>query len=119
MDLDEAQRESMRLMREHGLLGWGFRFDEGRRTFGRCRHNDKTISLSRRLTRLNDWSHVKATMLHEIAHALVGPNHGHDAAWRAMAVRLGTNPARCFEASYVEGDGKVKVPPRVTRVSFK
>lgn len=29
------------------------------------------------------------TVAHEVAHALVGPAHGHDAVWRRKAVELG------------------------------
>lgn len=118
MELETAQKEAMRLMREHRLDGWGFRFSDGTRTFGRCRHSDKTISLSRQLTRVNDAHHVIETILHEIAHALCGPHEGHGPRWRAMAVRVGCSPQRCFQASLVEGDGKVKVPSRVKRVTF-
>jgi hypothetical protein len=32
---------------------------------------------------------IRDTILHEVAHALVGENHNHDEAWRAKAIELG------------------------------
>jgi hypothetical protein len=45
------------------------------------------------------------TILHEIAHALVGARHGHDRVWRATALRIGCSGTRCVpeEAPRVEG----------------
>jgi Zn finger protein HypA/HybF involved in hydrogenase expression len=53
------------------------------------------------MTLLNSEQEVKNTLLHEIAHALVGPHHGHDRVWRAKALELGCNGSRCCEASVV------------------
>jgi hypothetical protein len=38
---------------------------------------------------------VRRTTLHEAAHALVGPGHGHKWVWRCMAITLGISPDRC------------------------
>ena len=46
---------------------------------------------------------IKDTILHEIAHAIVGPGHGHDAAWRAVAINLGVHPRACKRADLVKG----------------
>ena len=35
------------------------------------------------------------TILHEIAHAIAGPQHGHDAYWRRIAAALGCSAKRC------------------------
>ena len=111
MDLDEAQKEALRLMGEHGLQGWKFRWDDGRRTFGRCWHSKKEISLSQRLTKLNSRDKVIETILHEIAHAHAGHAAGHGPTWRAAAVRIGARPVRCFGP-------EVTVPPRYTKIKF-
>jgi SprT protein len=118
MELEIAQKEALRLMREHGLHGWGFRFDDGVRSFGTCRYRDKTITLSRRITQLNEAHHVTDIILHEIAHALAGHAAGHGPVWRATAVRIGCSAARCYESERSEGDGRVKVPNKVVKVRF-
>jgi len=72
-----------RLLREHGLVGWRFEYDNAKRRGGQCRHADRAISMSRHLVPLWSGPEVMTVLKHEIAHALVGPNHGHDAVWAA------------------------------------
>lgn len=36
------------------------------------------------------------TILHEVAHALVGPGHGHDEVWKATCLEVGARPERCY-----------------------
>lgn len=45
---------------------------------------------------MNDEARVKNTILHEIAHALVGGGHGHDWAWRSKALEIGCDGNRCY-----------------------
>ena len=84
-----------KLMTDHGLTeqGWKFDFSTSARRIAVCKHRIKTIEFS--LHRLgSDRAAIKDIILHEIAHALVGPKHGHDATWRAMCVRIGAKPNR-------------------------
>lgn len=89
MRRQEARDLARSLMDASGLFDWRFRFDHARRRAGVCTHATRTISLSGPLTDLYDADTVRAVILHEIAHALVGPAHGHDAAWRRAARSLG------------------------------
>lgn len=89
MRRQEARDLARSLMDASGLFDWRFRFDHAKRRAGACTHATRTISLSRPLTDLYDADTVRAVILHEIAHALVGPDHGHDAAWRRAARSLG------------------------------
>jgi predicted SprT family Zn-dependent metalloprotease len=89
MDLGIARGEMLGLMHHHGLEGWSFDWDRAVRRRGECRYGDKTITMSRRLTELASPEEARQTMLHEIAHALVGPHHGHDATWLRQARAIG------------------------------
>lgn len=87
------------LMKVHRLTarGWGFAVDNSVSRAGCCHYDTKTISLSRHLVAnprhaIND---VKNILLHEIAHALVGPAVGHGSVWRAMAIQIGCDGCRC------------------------
>ena len=86
----DAAQLARSLMIQHGLSGWAFRFDHARRRFGSCRYGEKTITLSRPLTLLNDDGQVRDTVLHEIAHALC-PGDGHGPNWKAACRRLGAD----------------------------
>ena len=87
-------------MAEHDLIAWSFKFDRAVRRFGSCWPGRRAITLSWRLTLLNDEAQVRNTILHEIAHALT-PGDGHGATWRAACRRLGITPERCFTADEV------------------
>lgn len=107
MDLKQAEAMALELMTKHELItdfldeSWVFQFDNARRRFGQCRHRRKTITLSKHLTLLNSEAEVKNVILHEIAHALVGTRHGHDAVWRAKAIEIGCTGDRCYDSNTV------------------
>ena len=88
------------LMASHGLVGWRIKLDHARRRAGQCDFTNKTISLSRLYVRYADIDHIRDTILHEIAHALVGPHHGHDAVWRQKAREIGCSATRCHNLSF-------------------
>lgn len=88
-------------MNEHGLHHWAFQFDHSVRRFGVCRFGTQTISLSKRLVELNDEARVRNTILHEIAHALVGPGHGHDYVWKIRARQIGCDGRTCVDSKTV------------------
>ena len=95
MELRAAYDMAAGLLREHGLDGWRVELDGAKRRAGVCRYADRVIGLSAPMTRVHTEDLVRDTVLHEIAHALVGPHHGHDAVWRRTAVRLGASGERC------------------------
>jgi len=101
MNLHDAEVMAIMLMNQYGLDDWTFQFDTARRRFGMCAHRRRLISLSAHLTELNSEDVVTDTLLHEIAHALVGANHGHDEIWIEQAVAIGCNGERCYSSDEV------------------
>lgn len=95
MDLRDAFALAEDLLEHHGLRDWSIRYDSAKRRAGVCRFADQIIGLSAPLTALHCEAEVRDTVLHEIAHALAGAKHGHDATWRAVAVRIGCTGERC------------------------
>jgi hypothetical protein len=95
MDLHAARTLATSLLAHHGLHDWRVAFDNAKRRAGQCRYADRVISLSAGLTRLHPEDEVRDTVLHEIAHALVGPSAGHGPAWRAKAREIGCSAQRC------------------------
>ena len=89
MDRRIARKEARILMDAAELGDWTFKFDTAKRRAGSCVYRAKTITLSGPLTDLYDRDTVRGVILHEIAHALVGPDHHHDPTWRRVARGLG------------------------------
>jgi len=119
MDIREALTLAEELVRQHGLDGWSVTFDHAKTRAGVCRPGRREIGLSIPLTRLHTDTEVRDTILHEIAHALVGANHHHDAVWQATARRIGCTGQRCVStgSARVEGAwvGNCPVGHRITR----
>lgn len=128
MDLHEAQTIGLEMMAKHGLLakGWQFEWFPAKSYFGMCVPAGKyrrgkrivlkpydSIKMSTHLTHLNPESEFRATMLHEISHALAGAKHGHDAHWRRIAKSIGDTGERCY------GDHVVRPSARWTAICRK
>ena len=98
--LDEVAAEAEGLMRRHGLTGWSFQFEDASKQAGVCVFGLQVIGLSRLYClHATDWQ-VRDTILHEIAHAMVGPKHNHDAAWKAVARSIGCTGDRCHKVEF-------------------
>lgn len=86
---------ALTLMAKHNLRNWVFKFDNAKSRRGQCDHRDKTISLSKPLTEIANESEIRNTLLHEIAHAIVGASHKHNNVWKRKAIEIGCNGKRC------------------------
>ena len=95
MELSAALKLGRELMASHGLGDWVLNLDRARTRAGACRPARREISLSAHLTRLHPEMEVRDTILHEIAHALVGPGHGQT---RSGARRHSRSAARASAA---------------------
>ncbi len=88
------------LMANHGLNPWSFQFDNGTKRAGCCDYANQVISLSYEYVKHAGEHAIRNTILHEIAHALVGRAHHHDAVWRAKAIDLGCSGERCHDVQF-------------------
>ena len=104
----EARKLALELMTQHGLHDWRFAFNQRKRTLGLCRFHGRTIELSLHLVDRNSADEIVDTILHEIAHALVGPGHAHDAVWRKMCLQVGARPERCGQADMPDGNWQAR-----------
>lgn len=105
MEPTHALRMARELLTEHGLRDWTVRLDRAKTRAGICRYRERVIGLSGPMTRLHSEAEVRDTVLHEIAHALVGPQHGHDQVWRATARSIGCSGQRCVPADAPRPEG--------------
>lgn len=98
------------LFAKYGLTDWRLILDHARRRAGQCDYQKKTISLSRHYVRYAEEAHIRDTILHEIAHALVGPHHGHDAVWRQKAREIGCTATRCHSLEFSAARWRMRCP---------
>ena len=98
--LVEVARLAEGLIHRHGLAGWSFQFNDASRQAGRCAYGIRVISLSRLFCLEAPADEVRDTLLHEIAHALVGPEHHHDSVWKEAARSIGCSGNRCHDVEF-------------------
>lgn len=101
MDLNLAMSFGRELMDAYGLRDWRLCSDAAVRRFGSCNYDARRITLSAPLVTLNSECEVLNCLLHEIAHGLVGPKHGHDETWRRVARGIGCTGDRCYSSERV------------------
>ena len=113
MELNALAETATRLLAVHGLVGWTFGLSGAKRRLGVCKYRRKRIEISDYYARNNPDAAVLDTLLHEIAHALAGPEAGHGPAWQAVAARIGATPRACDDSpdTVVEpGDWRTTCP---------
>lgn len=98
----EVRNLARDLMDQHGLTDWDLTLGTAKRVYGSCYHRSRTIKISTALAAINPVSETHNTILHEIAHALTGPGHGHDEKWKRYAEYIGADPVRCHDAETPE-----------------
>jgi SprT-like family len=96
-----AESLALDLLVDTGLadVGWTFGFDRAKRRFGLCHYMNQKITVSAFSLPHRTEDDVRQTLLHEVAHALVGGGHGHDDVWLAQARALGYVGGRCGSSS--------------------
>ena len=97
MELNLVKILADKLLDEHGLIekGWRFSFDRAKRRAGSCKFSKKEITIAKAYAEQQERMEIKNTILHEIAHALVGSQHGHSQIWRKKAKEIGCDASRC------------------------
>lgn len=80
--------------------GWTFGFDLAPSRAGVCRYSEQRIDLSVSYCMAATRAEIEDTILHEIAHAIVGPRHNHDAVWKAKAREIGCAGERCHRVQH-------------------
>ncbi|MEZ4483203.1 MAG: SprT-like domain-containing protein [Syntrophotaleaceae bacterium] len=98
--LEAVRQQADALLEEHGLATWRFDFDHATRRAGCCDYRRRRISLALQFARRASEAEITDTLLHEIAHALVGRKHNHNAVWRAKAQEIGSSGERCHDSRF-------------------
>lgn len=100
IQLDRIARKAERLIAKHGLKDWSFQYEDASKRSGVCDHYTRVIGLSRLYCLKAPAHFLRNTILHEIAHALVGPQHNHDQVWKEKARSIGCTGDRCHNVDF-------------------
>lgn len=101
-EVEEIAKELVARYQASGALpvGWSFGFDLAPARAGVCRYRERRVDLSVSYCQAATRSEIEDTILHEIAHAIVGPKHNHDAVWKAKAREIGCQGERCHRVQH-------------------
>jgi len=123
MNLEKAETLAKALIKEHLSDTYDFKWGKAKKTFGVCYYPmDKRkgyIRLSSILVALNTEEHVKDTILHEIAHAIVGFEAGHGKEFKRVAKRLGCTSLTAAKAGRVPDPAYVLYSPKTGNILKK
>ncbi len=92
-------------IKKHGLDDWDIRFNNKLRVCATTHYRGKYFMFSKKYiaSTLTDKASIKDTILHEIAHALVGYKvQSHGKIWRDKAISIGCSGKRCASHSISE-----------------
>jgi hypothetical protein len=94
MTRQDATLKCKEILKEYKLDHWHvvLSMDANLSWVGLCDFKSQTIILSAIAIDVHPDSEVLDTIRHEVAHAIVGPKHGHDGVWKEMALKLGASP---------------------------
>lgn len=97
-DLIDVQVWAGELIDRYLDESWTFTFDRAKTRAGKCNFDRREISLSRYLAEKHTDEQVMQTLLHEVAHAKVGPRAGHGPVWASYAAQIGYTGGRTHTA---------------------
>ncbi len=92
--LEEIEQLALELMQVHNVSNYNFRFGYGWRYLGMC--TEQTIIIQYEHALYDKMTRIKNTILHEIAHAIVGVENGHREVWQLKAKELGVSFTRKY-----------------------
>lgn len=101
-EADRLGREFIRRHTETGELkpGWEFGFNLNLMRGGVCRYGERRIEVSVSYCHRALPREVEGTILHEIAHAIVGYDEKHRRVFKEVCLRIGGDPRSCHEVEH-------------------
>jgi predicted SprT family Zn-dependent metalloprotease len=117
MNVKDAQGRAAAMVASQEHLGhWRVVIDRRpRKRMGQTRYTKCEIGLTLAYVELNGWDIISQVVLHEMAHALVGPGNGHGPVWKRKARELGLrNPRAAMSDPELKGPARPELPVAVT-----
>lgn len=109
MNEQEVMKIGQFLLQKYELIDWKFQINKRcKLRMGYCNFDKKVIEVSKCLIDVGTPEDIQDTILHEIAHALVGRGYGHGKVWKAKAIEIGAIPKACNSHKIKLPKGKAK-----------
>lgn len=89
MDVDLALDMAEETLAEYLSAEWTVGLAHSRQWAGQCRYTTKQIVLSVEYVSHHNETDVHDVIIHEVAHAILGPKAGHGPEWRKLARQMG------------------------------
>lgn len=101
----DAQEMTDVELRRYGLwqIGWRTAFTKSTEYIAACYFDSKRIAISIPALNARSEPELKQTILHEVAHALVGYGHGHDEVWIKKCEEIGGDIRVCAKVNFDGG----------------
>lgn len=90
----EVMALTRRMLQKEGVEGYIIGFNNNRSRLGVCKYTKRTIEFSSVFLSVLPRDEIIETIKHEVAHAAVGPGHGHNAVWLAKYRAMGGKGSR-------------------------
>lgn len=87
----KAYNRALKLLAIHGLADWQVSVNGSRSSLAWAEHTDKEISISKFFIYLSTRDEFDGVILHEIAHALLGPGFGHGKEFTDLCKKISPN----------------------------
>lgn len=98
---EEVENAVYVTLRQYGLDEWSVGFSKRKRVNGLCKYKKKVVELSYALVNKAEAEEINNTILHEIAHAIVGPRQKHNKIWQTKFLEIGGDGKRLGN-NYIE-----------------
>lgn len=82
------------LLRKQGVNDFIIGFNTNRTRLGVCKHHKRTIEYSELIFKHLERDEIVQTIIHEVAHAAVGPGFGHGPIWQRKYAAMGGTRGR-------------------------
>lgn len=102
-DIKDAEKLIQEKMELHELTknGWTYKISSKMVTCaGKCSYKKNTLTFAKNFCTNVEESELINTILHEIAHAIVGPKTNHNETWRKLHIKMGGDGERCHRETF-------------------
>lgn len=87
--LKQVADKAYNLIAEHGLVNWQVQFNNRTVVVGETDHLEKTLTFSKKFIKVAEEHEFYGVLMHEIAHALLGPGFGHGERFIEKCMQIG------------------------------